>query len=303
MVATTLCRPEGPRQQEGAARRAVMTEAVALNVAKATRVNWGAVLCGWTVAHCVAALLHVVGLALGGSSAGPVANAAPIGQWSSVWMVFSWAAALSVGSFLASWLGGNMDRAVGAMHGITVWALTTLVAVVVVTAAHDQLRSARPLVPGAMILESAAVGAPWTLNADERRASIALQAELQRRAIAAADRAAAAASMGHPQRLGQIPLAAAADALLNGHAEEARDLLIADGTLREAEVARVLGDARPLVQQYQDQLRRAEARTARRNAAGMWLVLVGSLVGLFSAVLGGWLGHGGAARMYLYRFR
>lgn len=87
------------------------------------RLSWSAIFAGWFMAMGMAGLLTLGGLALGYSAFDAGDDATTIGTGIACWVVLTWIAALFAGGMFASWFDGKDDHTMGAMHGITVWAL------------------------------------------------------------------------------------------------------------------------------------------------------------------------------------
>src|SRR5450432_3316326 len=89
--------------------------------------RWSAIVGGWLVATGIASLMYVAGLAIGFSAFDPynaAATAKGIGIGTVAWTVLTWAVSLLLGGMFASWFDGRTDQTVGALHGVTVWALS-----------------------------------------------------------------------------------------------------------------------------------------------------------------------------------
>jgi Protein of unknown function (DUF2795) len=89
------------------------------------RISWGAVIAGVVVALATAALLGLIGVALGISGLRPGAAATGIGT--GIWAVISTAVAMALGGYIAARLCGTYSHLDSELHGLTVWALTLLV--------------------------------------------------------------------------------------------------------------------------------------------------------------------------------
>ncbi len=97
------------------------------------RISWGAVIAGVVVALATAALLGLIGVALGVSGIQPGAAATGIGT--GVWAVISTAVAMALGGYIAARLCGTYSHLDSELHGLTVWALTFLVGAVLLAQA------------------------------------------------------------------------------------------------------------------------------------------------------------------------
>ncbi|MEM8866174.1 MAG: hypothetical protein AAGF31_11580, partial [Planctomycetota bacterium] len=97
-----------------------------------TRLSWGAILAGMVVLLSLTWFLHLLGLALGVSIADVYDDTLlddGLPQAAALWVAVSALFAYFIGSALAARCSGSPDATVGAFHGLTVWGLSTLVAV------------------------------------------------------------------------------------------------------------------------------------------------------------------------------
>jgi len=96
-----------------------------------SRISWGAVLAGGGVAAAIAAMLNVLGAAVGATTVDAVGRATPdaasLGVGAAVWLVVANTIALAVGGYTAARLSGTADGTDGVLHGLAVWAVAFLV--------------------------------------------------------------------------------------------------------------------------------------------------------------------------------
>jgi len=101
------------------------------------KISWGAVFAGVAVALVVQLLLNLLGAGIGaavidpGTSDNPSATTLSVST--AVWFVVSGLIASFIGGFVASRLSGRPSRSTGSLHGLTSWAVTTLVVVYLLT--------------------------------------------------------------------------------------------------------------------------------------------------------------------------
>ena len=94
------------------------------------RVSWGAILAGVVVALTMQVLLTMLGAGIGiatldpGTSDNPAASTFSIAA--GIWYMLSGIVAAFVGGYIAARLSGKTVPTTGALHGLTTWALTTL---------------------------------------------------------------------------------------------------------------------------------------------------------------------------------
>lgn len=95
------------------------------------RVSWGAVLAGVVVALVVQLLINMLGIGIGaatlnpGTGDNPSASSFSIGA--GIWWTLSGIIASLAGGYAAGRLSGKPKEGTAAWHGLTTWALTTLV--------------------------------------------------------------------------------------------------------------------------------------------------------------------------------
>ena len=94
------------------------------------RSSWGAVLAGVMVALVTQLILNLIGIGIGAASFDPTSNANPSGSTFSVaagiWWALSGILAALAGGYTAARLSGQPTETSGPWHGLTVWAVTTL---------------------------------------------------------------------------------------------------------------------------------------------------------------------------------
>ena len=126
------------------------------------RAHWGAIFAGAVVALGVYILLALVGLGLGLSLFEPTDSDPMNGSLTTtaIWQFVSQLVALGIGGFTAGRLAGVLHSMGAMLHGVTVWALTTLLAVYMATqAAMGIAGAAGSAISGLASGASSAVGA------------------------------------------------------------------------------------------------------------------------------------------------
>jgi hypothetical protein len=93
------------------------------------RVSWGAIIAGAVAALAVGILLHALGFALGLSAIDPrdPSTLRGSGLFTGIWSLITSFVALFVGGAVASRGSGVWTRGGGAIHGLVMWGLTTLI--------------------------------------------------------------------------------------------------------------------------------------------------------------------------------
>ncbi len=106
-------------------------------------VSWGAIFAGAVIALMTLLLLNMLGLGLGVSSVTPSGgdnpDASTLSLAAGAWYVVSSLLAAFVGGYTAARLSGRAKGSTGAWHGLTTWAVTTLVVVYLLTTAVGSL--------------------------------------------------------------------------------------------------------------------------------------------------------------------
>jgi hypothetical protein len=93
------------------------------------RLSWGAVFAGLVVALALQLVFTLLGTAIGLTAITPGASARGFGIGAGIWMIVSLLVALYVGGLVTGHLAGVLTRGTGALHGILMWALSTILAV------------------------------------------------------------------------------------------------------------------------------------------------------------------------------
>ncbi|MBY5606400.1 PhnA-like protein [Rhizobium leguminosarum] len=101
------------------------------------KVSWGAVFAGVAVALVVQLLLNLLGAGIGAAVIDPASDDNPsattLSVSTAIWFVVSGVIASFIGGYVSSRLSGRPARSTGALHGVTSWAVTTLVVVYLLT--------------------------------------------------------------------------------------------------------------------------------------------------------------------------
>ncbi|WP_198411769.1 PhnA-like protein [Microvirga flavescens] len=109
------------------------------------RVAWGAVFAGVVLALVTQLILNMIGLGIGVSTLNPTAgaNANPspmsLSIGAGLWFVLSGVVAAFAGGYAAGRLAGKPKQSTGGWHGLTTWALTTLIVFYLLTSAASSL--------------------------------------------------------------------------------------------------------------------------------------------------------------------
>ena len=101
------------------------------------RVSWGAILAGMVVALVVQVLLTMLGVGVGAAALDPGGGDSPQASTFSIvsliWYAVSGIVAAFAGGYMAARMSGKTAATTGALHGLTTWAVTTLLVPYLVT--------------------------------------------------------------------------------------------------------------------------------------------------------------------------
>jgi hypothetical protein len=95
-----------------------------------TRISWGGVFAGFFAGFGIWLMLSLLGAAIGFSSFNPgsASSWGNLAQGAGIWGGIAGIIAVFFGGWIASALSASGARGVGALHGVTVWGMTLLVA-------------------------------------------------------------------------------------------------------------------------------------------------------------------------------
>jgi len=97
------------------------------------RMSWGAVLAGAVIALAIGAMLNILGAAIGANLVDAADRATPnastLGIGGGIWLLVSHLIGLGAGAYAAARLSGTADSTDGGLHGLSVWATSTLFSV------------------------------------------------------------------------------------------------------------------------------------------------------------------------------
>lgn len=301
-------KPDTPRNrgQHDAPHVSQVTPAEDARSIMINKVSWGAVLAGVAVALVTQLILNMIGIGVGastldpGAGAGENPSAAGFSIGAGIWWTASGVLAALAGGYAAGRLAGQAKESTAGWHGLTTWAMTTLVIFYLLTSTIGGL------VGGAFRTVSSAVGGVAST------AGGAVQTAAQAVAPAIASGATdpfssieqSLRSGGNDPAALRDAATAAVRALVTGDqakADEARERA-AQAIARAQNIP--IEQARTQVQQYEQQYRRTveqakQAATAAADAAAKAVsrgALFGSLALLLGAVAGWFGGRMGAVK-------
>lgn len=111
----------------------------AIAVPLRTRISWPAIFVGVVLAVAIQLVLALLGAGIGFSLVDPVQGSTPsaggFGIGAGIYWILSTIAALGVGSYAAARVSGVHDRFDGLVHGLTIWGVTLILTLYLVTSA------------------------------------------------------------------------------------------------------------------------------------------------------------------------
>jgi RNase P/RNase MRP subunit POP5 len=234
--------------------------------------------------------------------------------WSAaIWILFTSLIVFFLGSLFAARIAGIIDKTEGMLHGLAVWGVSTLLALLLGAAGVSTLLQAgQSLVKGGAELGTMAAGAIGAADVDVNIPSSVI-AGLQARLKAEASQALARAAQDVGGKVSEEKARRALDQLdretttaivvqlVRGDPESAKATLAANTTLNEAEVERLIKGLSQEVSRYKQALQAQAKKAADYSAAALWAVFISSSVGLIMAIIGGWLGAQAGIRIYRRR--
>lgn len=254
-------------------------------------VSWGAVFAGVVVALVVQLILNLFGIGVGAATLGPgnggIPSATSLSIGAGLWWTLSTIIASFAGGYAAGRLSGQPKESTAAWHGLTAWALTTLLIFYLLTStvggvlggAYNMITSATGSIAsaaGAAARTAAQTAAPELARVSDPFSSIE---QSVRSATGGTD----------PAALRDAAIAAVRAALTGDEAQrqEARERA-AQAIAKAANIS--VDQARNQVQQYEEQYHHAldQAKLRATEAADLSAKALsrGALLGAISLLLG-----------------
>jgi hypothetical protein len=262
------------------------------------RVSWGAVFVGVVVSLVVQLILNLLGVGVGAASLNPMSgdnpSATQFSMVAAIWWTVAGIIAAFAGGYAAGRLAGQPTESTAGWHGLTAWALTTLVVFYLLTSAVGSVLGGAysALTSTAGNVASTAGGAVRT--ATEAAAPSIAQSTDPFSSIAQSLRSAAGGN--DPTTLRDAAIAATRAALTGdqAQAQEARERA-AQAIAKAQNVS--IEQARTQIQQYEQQYRQTveDAKQKATEAADVSAKAIsrGALLASIALLLGaiaGWFG-------------
>ena len=277
-------------------------------------ISWGAIFAGVVFVLAISWLLYLLGAALGLTMVNPaeVPEAGEkLGRGAAIWILITSLIAFFLGGLFAARIAGIIDKTEGMLHGLAVWGLSTLLALLLgVAGVSTLLQAGQSLVKGGAALGTKAAGA---IGAADVNIPSSVIAGLQARLKAEASQALARAAQDAGGKVSEEKARRALDQLdretttgivvqlVRGNLESAKTILAANTTLTKAEVEQLIEGLSQEVSRDKQALQAQAKKTADYSAAVLWAVFISSSVGLIMAIIGGRLGAQAGVRIYRRR--
>jgi hypothetical protein len=286
-------RPDTPRNRGDydAPHMSPVTPAEDLRSIMINRVSWGAVLAGVVIALVTQLILNILGIGIGaatldpGTGDNPSATSFSIGA--AIWWTLSGILAALAGGYAAGRLAGKPKESTAGWHGLTTWALTTLVIFyLLTTTVGGILGGAYRTITGALGSAASTVGATAQTAAQVAAPNLSRVAD----PFASIEQSVRTATGGNDPAALRDAAVAAVRAAVTGNEAQAQDARErASQALARAQNIPI-EQARTQVQQYEQQYRQMvdEAKKQATQAADTAAKAVSraALFGALSLLLG-----------------
>ncbi|WP_457093134.1 PhnA-like protein [Microvirga sp. P5_D2] len=303
---TDVHHPDTPRNRgdHDAPHMSPVTPAEDARTIMLNRVSWGAVLAGVVVALVTQLILNLLGIGIGAATLDPAAGAGENPSASSfsigagVWFILSGILASLAGGYAAGRLAGKPKESTAGWHGLTAWALTTLVIFyLLTTTVGGILGGAYRTVTSALGNVTQAVGSTAQTAAQVAAPNMSRVAD----PFASIEQSIRGATGGNDPAALRDAAVAAVRAAVTGNEQQAAEARnrAAEAMARAQNIS--VEQARTRVQQYEQQYRQSvdQAKQQATEAAdvaskavstGALLAALGLILGALAAWFGGRLG-------------
>lgn len=251
------------------------------------KVNWGAIIAGAVIALIIQFLLGLLGVGIGAAALDPATGNNPDASTFSVvsafWYAVTGLISAFAGGFIASRMSGKTIATSGALHGLTAWAVTTLVLLYLLTTTIGGL------VGGALNGLGAVAGGLGNTVATAAQTAAPALGDLADPFAAIEDQLSRATGGTDPEALQRAAVAAVRAAVTGDEAqgEQARETA-AQALANSQNIA--IEQARTQVegyqQQYQAAMETARTQTVAAADAAASAASAGAIAAFFALVLG-----------------
>jgi len=261
-------------------------------------VSWGAILVGSLGAIAIGAMLNVLGIAIGAASVDATAGATPtaqsVGISGGIWLAAANAIGLLIGGMLAARLAASWRRSDSVLHGIGVWAVASLISLVIlgsaVTNAGMSVARGASSAAGSIVEAAGSAGGAVAQQLDPA----ALADRLRRLATAPADPASLSPE-DIASETGQLLLRRVTQGQWTGEERARLQQLLGVSTglppdQVQARLQQIEAQATQQLQEAETAARQAADTAARATSLASFWAFAAMLLGLAAATLGAWLG-------------
>lgn len=241
-------------------------------------ISWGAILAGWLVAAAAAMILYVLGAATGISAirlSDPDSITDKMIFSATVWLMVTWVISLALGAYFAGAVTRTTDKKVGCLQGIAIWALSSLLTILVGMtglglAGVGVAGTSGQIIGGSLIAAESANGQETYNNPANFRA--VLKREI-------------APKLNEDLRAGTLSSIAAE--FIRGDKENAKNALLLNTTLSNEDAEMVVNDLSQQIATTKEKVKIAADKAAYYTAVALWLSVLVSLLSLAGAMWGG----------------
>lgn len=259
-----------------------------IDTALYNKISWGAVFAGVFLALAVQFLVNLLGVGIGAAVLDPMTNDNPDASTFSIggglWFVLSGILASFAGGYVASRLSGRPSKSTGSYHGLTMWAVTTIVVLYMLTTSVGALVGGAFSGLGSVIgtvgqtaATAATTAAPAIANATSADPLTGIEQQIR------------STSGSDPAALRDAAVAAVRAAVTGDQATANDAMARAADALAKAQTIPV-EQARQQVEQYaksyQDSVAAAKQQALEAADAAASAVSMGALLGFAALVLG-----------------
>src|SRR4029079_14427435 len=226
------------------------------------RVSWGAVLAGVVVALVIQLILNMIGVGIGAATFHPMTGDNPEASTFSiaaaVWWTVSGIIAAFAGGLAAGRLAGKPKESTAGWHGLTAWALTTLVVFYLLTTAVGGI------IGGVFSTISSAAGGLGRTAATAAQAAAPAVAQAND-PLARIEQSVRDATGGNDPAALRDAAVSAVRAVITGNPDEAQQARerAAQAISKAQNIS--IDDDRKQVQQYEEQYRRPWSRRSSKR--------------------------------------
>ena len=262
------------------------------------RISWSAIFGAVFLVVAIQVLLSLLGAGIGlntvNVNAGSTPSGSSFGVGAGLWWVLSSCLALFVGGYVAAWLAGNEIKFDGMLHGLVTWALSTLLAIYLITTAVGGIVGGGFSALGSA---SSAVGSGLESSAAPVAKSVGISPDVVQQQAQAylkptnPDPATMSAQDAQKEIASNLVTYERGGPNVEGAKSRIIDISAAQMKISRADAAKKFDEAQAKLQQTADQAKQKARDAADAAASGAaktaFAVFVDLLLGAIAAALGG----------------